>query len=53
MQNAAKATTNPRSYLNMLLKLNKSSDYPLKIRDPDDPKTVIDDPVEIDRKLTS
>jgi hypothetical protein len=51
-ENAAKATSNPRAYWNMLRKLNKSSDYPMRIRDPDDPNIIVDDPVIIKDKLT-
>jgi len=36
----------------MLRKLNKSNDYPIRIRDPDDPSVTIDDPVIIKDKLT-
>ena len=36
----------------MLRKLNKNSDYPLRIRDPDDPNIIIDDPVKIKETLT-
>ena len=51
-ENAAKATSNPRSYWNMLRKLNNSNDYPIRIRDPEDHNKVIDDPVVIKEKLT-
>ena len=51
MQNAAKATTNLRSYWNMLQKTKQI--IPLRLHDPDDPKTVNEDPVEINRKLTN
>ena len=52
-ENASKATTNPRAFWNMLKKLNSSNDYPLRIRDPDNPDMIIDDPVIIKKKLTS
>jgi hypothetical protein len=52
-KNASKATNNSRSYWNMLRKLNKTSDYPLRIRDPDHPDIIIDDPVLIKQKLST
>ena len=51
-QNASKSTSGSRSYWNMLKKMNKASDYPLQVRDPDDPSVFIDDPVQIKQKLT-
>jgi exonuclease III len=51
--NAAKATKNPRAFWNMLRKLNHSSAYPLRIRDPDNHDNIIDDPIEIKKKLST
>ena len=51
-ENAAKASKNPRAYWQMLSKLNKSNDYPLRSRDPSDPNVIIDDPVKIKQVLT-
>ena len=48
--NAAKATTNSRSYWNRLNKLNKSSNYPLCIKDPVNAGVIIDDPLLIKKK---
>ena len=50
--NAEMSTTNPYSYWNMLHKLNKSSNYPLCIRDPDNVDAITDDPLLIKQKLT-
>lgn len=52
-ENASKASNNPRSYWKMLKKLNKSNEYPLRIRDPDDPNIIIDDPIKIKEILTN
>ena len=52
-RNAANATVNPRAYWNTLRRLNRKSEYPIKIRDPDHPDLVIDDPLLIKSKLTS
>ena len=51
-ENAAKAANNTRAYWKMLRKLNKANDYPIRIRDPEDPDVIIDDPIEIKKKLT-
>ena len=52
-KHAEKSSKNPRAYWNTLKRLNKSNDYPLKIRDPDNPDVLIDDPLIIKKKLTS
>ena len=49
---AAKASSNPRAYWRLLKKLNKSNDYPLRIRDPLDTNVIIDDPKQIRDALT-
>jgi hypothetical protein len=51
-KNASKAAKKTRSYWNMLKRMNKASNYPLRIRDPEDHNIIIDDPVIIKRKLT-
>lgn len=51
--NASKASKNSRAYWNTLRRLNKSNDYPIQIRDPENPDTVISDPSDIKKTLTS
>ena len=53
MQNASKATSNPRAFWNMLSRFNKASNYPLRIRDPVNPDVIIEDPKAIRKALTS
>ena len=52
-KNAAKASKNPRAYWNMLRKFNKSSGYPLRIQNPENPNEIVDDPIEIKNILTN
>ena len=52
-RNASKSTNNSLAYWNMLKKLNKSSNYPLRIRDPDNPDEIIEDSILIKKKLSS
>ena len=52
-QNASKASHNPKAFWNFLSKFNKTSNYPLKIRHPEHPDLVIDDPLVIKKTLTS
>ena len=51
--NASKATTNPRAFWRTLSKFNKSSNYPLRIHDPENPEVIIDHAVNIKKALTS
>ena len=51
-QNASKSTSGSMSYKNMLKRMSKTSDYPLRVRDLHDPSVVIDDPAQIKQKLT-
>ena len=51
-ENAAKSTSNRRVYWRWVKKLNKSSGYPLKIRDPKNPSIIIDNPKDIKIALT-
>ena len=53
MDNASKASKNPKAFWNMLSRFNKSSGYPLRIRHPQHPDIIIDDPLIIKKTLTS
>ena len=52
-QNASKAAQNKRAYWNMLKRLNKSGNYPIRIKDPDNPNITITYNIEIKKKMTS
>ena len=52
-KNSAKSSRNPKAYWNTLKRINKANYYPIKIRDPDNPERIIDDPVEMRKVLTS
>ena len=52
-ENAAKANSNRHSYWKLLRKLNRPTDYSMRITAPKDPDCIIDDPVIIKEKITN